>query len=85
MTTGDDQEKKAPAYFKHSGKDWRGYIERFGFRLGIILTTLGNGMSMAIHAGASFVWLSAGPLIAYAGFACFFSYVVMRFVPSSKK
>lgn len=87
----DDKPLGAPAFVKHPGKNWRGYVERIGFRLGIILTTLGigvaiiqNGLNMAAHDGASFDWLSAGPLITYAGCACFFSYAVMGFVPNSK-
>jgi len=87
----DDKPLGAPAFVKHPGKNWRGYIERIGFRLGIILTALGvgiaiiqNGLNMGVHGGASFEWFSAGPLIAYAGFTFFLAYAAMGFVPSSK-
>lgn len=86
----DDMPLKGPAYVKHPGKNWRGYVERIGFRLGIILTSIGiftaviqNGLNMGLHADAPFDWLSGGPLIAYSGFAFFFAYVVMDFVPKS--
>ena len=65
-------------------------MERIGLRLGIILTSIGmftaaiqSGLNVGVHADAPFDWLSGGPLIAYYGFACFFAYVVMGFVPKS--